>query len=228
MTKIKYLGHSFFKFSFPEANVLVDPFIKSSSSEPEYKRLIECPVKEKELNDINVILVTHEHFDHFDKEAIECIAKSNNAVVVGHDSLHNELSLERRHLCPIDVGKKIDLRKINVEAVTAHHPNSFNPLGYIIQSNNTRIYHAGDTDLIEEFANVKADIALLPIGGAITMDCVDAVRATKYLKPKIVIPMHYNTFASIKAEPLEFKQRIEKSVLEAKPIIMQVGEEIEV
>jgi L-ascorbate metabolism protein UlaG (beta-lactamase superfamily) len=100
-------------------------------------------------------------------------------------------------------------------------------LGYLISADNQSIYHAGDTELHDSFGEIKTDIALLPIGGAYTMDVVDAVRATKTMKPKYVIPMHYNTFDEIKADSNEFCQRINKSILKTKPIVMGIGETVE-
>lgn len=225
MVELQYLGHSFFKLAFPHTSVLIDPFINNTNTESSFQRLVEChPLAEEELNDVSVILVSHEHFDHFDKKAIESIAEKNNATVVSHESVLKELNLPKRLFCPISTGEKIELRKLSIEGITAHHPNSFFPLGFLIDSGKERIYHAGDTDLIDEFDEIKADIALLPIGGTFTMDLVDAVKATKCIKPKIAVPMHYNTFPMIKADPSEFKQKIEKSLLETKPLIMKVGE----
>ncbi|MFH1544645.1 MAG: metal-dependent hydrolase [archaeon] len=224
MVKIHFLGHSSFKLVYPHTSILIDPFINNTCIEPSFKRLIDSPVKENELNDVSLILVSHEHFDHFDKKAIESIAQKNNSVVVGHESVLQKLKLHKRFLCPITIGQKIELRKLAIEGITAHHPNSFFPIGFLIDSGKEKIYHAGDTDLIDEFDEIKADIALLPIGGTYTMDLVDGVKATKSMKPKIVIPMHYNTFSMIKADALEFKHKIEKSLLETKPVILKPGE----
>jgi len=81
-----------------------------------------------------------------------------------------------------------------------------------------------DSALMDSFSSIKPDIAMLPIGGTLTMDLIDAVRATKTMKPDYVIPMHYNTFEEIKADPAEFKEQIEKSVLKTKPLIMKPGQ----
>ncbi|MCD6433986.1 MAG: MBL fold metallo-hydrolase, partial [Candidatus Diapherotrites archaeon] len=67
---------------------------------------------------------------------------------------------------------------------------------------------------------------LLPIGGKVTMDIIDAVKATKMIKPKIVIPMHYNTFEIIKANPKEFAERIAESALKTEVKILKPGQEI--
>lgn len=227
MTEIKFFGHSFFQITH-EKSVLVDPFISSCSKH--LKRLIPCSAKNSEFRNISHILISHEHPDHFDKTFVEEIASKNDSLVIAHDFLLNELSLPKRQLVPIMTEKPVTARNVTVKAVSAHHPRAFYPLSFLIEVNGSKIFHAGDTDLLEEHERVKADVALLPIGGPCnlmdlsTMDVIDAVKATKCIKPKYVVPMHYNTFECIKADPLEFKRRIEKSNLKTKAVIMQPGE----
>jgi len=224
LVELTFFGHSFFKADFNGTKVLFDPFINNTCTEPAFKRIENCTAKKSDLNDIDVILISHEHFDHFDKKAIESIVKSNDVFVVGHDSLLNQLNVERRFLCPLSLNQKIDLRNINIECVTAHHPDSFYPVGFVVSSKGKTVYFSGDTSLIDDFAAIKTDVALLPIGGKYTMDCVDCVKATKLMKPKYVIPMHYNTFEMIKCDVNEFKRKIEKSVLTTKAILLKPGE----
>ena len=221
MVRIQYLGHSFFKISFSNINILVDPFIKCNTKDAAFDRLVECPVSEDDLKNTTMILITHEHFDHFEKDTVEKIAQRDNALVVAHDSILTELDLPRNLTRSVTVGDEITLRNINIKAVSAHHPHSFYPLGYVMECKGQTVYHAGDTALTENFADIKCDIALLPIGGTYTMDCVDAVKAVKTMKPEIAIPMHYNTFEMIKADPNEFKAKIEKSILKTKAVILQ-------
>ena len=86
-----------------------------------------------------------------------------------------------------------------------------NPCGFVIEINGKKLYHAGDTGLTYDMKLLeteKIDIAFLPIGGNYTMDIDDAVRAVDFIKPKLTIPMHYNTFGVIKADPLEFKEKL--------------------
>lgn len=224
MVKLTFFGHSFFKVEFNGTKILFDPFINNTCSDSAFKRIIPCKAKKADLNDIDLILISHEHFDHFDKKAVESIVKQNNALVVAHDSILNELELERRFLCPLNLNQKLNVRNLNIEAFTAHHPESFYPIGFLVSAKGKSIYFSGDTSLIDDFSKINVDLALLPIGGTYTMDCVDSVKATKLIKPKFVVPMHYNTFGMIKADANEFKRKIEKSVLETKPILMNPGE----
>jgi L-ascorbate metabolism protein UlaG (beta-lactamase superfamily) len=224
LLEISYFGHSFFQLKFGDKKVLIDPFIKCNRKDEAFKRLQDCKIAEKDLENISLILLSHEHFDHFDKELVKRLAEKNNACVVGHESVLQQIGLQKRLTHSIATGEKVSLRGVNVKAVTAHHPQAFYPLGFVIEGDGKTVYHAGDTDLIDEFNEIKTNVALLPIGGTYTMDVVDAVRATKSMKPDYVIPMHYNTFNVIQADPNEFKQKIEKSILKTKPVILKPGE----
>jgi len=208
--------------------VLIDPVIDYSNDTQEFKRVIQCPIKEKDLKDIALILLSHEHFDHFDKELVKRVAEKNNSCVVSHESILQQLGLQKRFLHSIAIGERVSLRGLNIKSVIAHHPQSFYPMGFVIEGDGKSVYHAGDTDLIDEFSEIKPNVAILPIGGNFTMDIVDAVRATKAMKPDYVIPMHYNTFKLIQADPQEFKQKIEKSILKTKPIILKPGDSFKV
>ncbi len=221
MVKLQYLAHSFFKVSFPNCNLLIDPFINCPKRDNFNKRLIECPVSSEKLKDIDLILVTHEHFDHFDKRTIEDIAERENSIVVGHEQVLRELKIKERLKRPIDPRSPLNLCGVNIEPIPMHHPNSFYPLGYLLEANGTKLFHAGDTDLVNVFSRIKANILMVPIGGTITMDVVDAVRAVKTMEPDIAIPMHYNTFEIIKASPREFQEKIEKSILKTKARVLK-------
>ena len=116
----------------------------------------------------------------------------------------------------------------------AHHGSSLgdtfqyggNPGGFIIRIDNKIIYDAGDTGLFLDMQLIgeldKIDLALLPIGGNFTMDVPDAVKAVEFLKPRKVIPMHYNTNELIKADPDDFAKRIK--LLGVEGIILKPGE----
>ncbi len=227
MVKLSYFGHSFFKLAFPKSNVIIDPFMDYSSVPDNLKPVLPCKVKDKDLTDIALILISHDHFDHFDKKAIQDIALKNNSLVVAHPSILDDVSLPNNMKRALEVGKTAKLRNLTISAVPAQHRQSFCPVGFLVGDDNTVAYHAGDTDLLNRFKEINADIALLPIGGNMTMDVVDAVRATKIIKPSLAIPMHYNTFPVIKQDPHEFRKRIEKSVLKTKVEVMKPGQTIE-
>jgi len=221
--KIQYLHHSAFRISTPKANILIDPYVNCENG-TQQKPLTQCPIKKKEFKNIHLVLITHEHCDHFDKKFIETLVKNENSVVVGHESVLNELKIPGNLKCPIALNQKLTLRGLDIEAKPVHHPLSFYPLSFLVSNNGSSLYHSGDTDLISQFEDINADVCLLPIGGTQTMDIVDAIKATKMMKPNYTIPMHYNTFDHIKADPQEFKQKIKKSILKSDPVVLEKGE----
>lgn len=221
--KLDFFRHSFFKVSSKGINVLIDPYTDNRAKQDCMVPLIKCQYSKKDFKGTDLILVTHEHFDHFEKETIEAVAKENNSFVVSHDSVLNELSLPADQLKPVNGFGSIELCGAKIDCFSAHHPNSFYPLSYLLTIGDKSVFHAGDTSLVDNFSKINPSIALLPIGGEDTMDVVDAVRAVKMMKPDYAIPMHYDTFNVIKADPMDFKSRIEKSILKTKPVILKPG-----
>ena len=222
--KIQFLWHSFFKISFKGINLLVDPFMNMPEGDNTFQACIKCPASINKLKNISVICISNEHFDHFDKKVVETIAKRDSAVVVGHESVLNELNIASNLKHFVNVGDKLNIQGLHIEVRGAHYPNSFYPLGFCFSKDGEKVFFAGNSALMDSFSSIDCDVALLPIGGSSTMDLIDAVRATKTMKPKYAIPMHYNSFDSIKADPNEFKSRIEKSILKTVPIILKPGQ----
>jgi len=229
MVKAKFLGHSSFLISLAGTNVLIDPYLSHEGS-ADLKRIVSSSASENEFKDISLILITHEHFDHFDKNAIEKIASKNNSTVMAHEEILIQLKISNTQKQTIKMNDTYLLRNIKIDVMPAHHPQSFYPVGYILSYEGKSIYHMGDTELMEEFTDSKLDsitLMLLPIGGTYTMDLTDAVKTVKSMKPDYAIPMHFNTFDAIKADPNEFKERIEKSIIKTKVIILKPGQEFE-
>ena len=107
---------------------------------------------------------------------------------------------------------------VTIKAVPAYnqgkpfHPRSNNWVGYLITIDNTKVYHAGDTDLIPEINDIEADFALLPIGGTYTMNVQEAASCVKKIKPKVAIPMHYGSIVGSNSDALEFKKACDTEV----------------
>ncbi len=228
MLELQFFRHAFFKIRAGKKNILIDPVSHFKSPSKDFECLVDYRVKDKDMKNTTIILVTHEHFDHFDRDFVQKIAKENDACVIAHHDVLQELNsgVSKGLLHPISMGQKVSLRGIDVQAIAAHHPQSFYPLGFLVSVDGKTIYHAGDTELITDMEKLSPDIALLPIGGGETMDCVDAVRAVKIMKPRLAVPMHYNTFKSIQQDPKEFKQKIEKSILKTRVVILEPGKKV--
>jgi L-ascorbate metabolism protein UlaG (beta-lactamase superfamily) len=182
--KITWLGHASFRIE-NDVVIYIDPYV-----------LDENPKK------ADIILTTHEHFDHHAKENFPKIAKEDTEIIS---------PCEGTIVKPGDV---VETKGVKIEVVEAYNVDKpFHPkglgVGFVIEINGVRIYHAGDTDRIPEMKELKnIDVALLPIGGKYTMDIDQAVEAVRDIKPKIVIPMHYNYLEETKANPEEFKEKV--------------------
>ena len=107
----------------------------------------------------------------------------------------------------------------------AKHPQSANPVGFVVSDGKESVYHAGDTYDTQDLTNVQIDTALIPIGGTFTMDIIGAITALKRMRAKNVIPMHYNTFSKIIVNPEEFAKRVRAST-KTNPVILKPGENI--
>ncbi len=172
------------------------------------------PWKLKQAKPADLILVTHAHFDHLSVEDIAKITRPGT-VIVCPASCADKLSGDVRIMAP---GNALRVGAVNIEAVPSYntnkpnHPKQAGNLGYIVEVGGRRIYHAGDTDLIPEMANMRCDVALLPIGGKYTMDAVEAAQAVERIKPKVVVPMHWGDIVGSAQDVERLKQRVPKGV----------------
>ncbi|MDD3159470.1 MAG: MBL fold metallo-hydrolase [Candidatus ainarchaeum sp.] len=224
MVELQYFGHSFFKINHNKESILIDPIFNETKTN--YKREKNIPVKKEDLKKISLILITNETEEHFDKDAIKEISIRNDATVIANDYILNSIDIPRNLKKSLIPNKEIQLKNVKIKPIIAHSPKCFCTTGYVVEMDNKKIYHAGITKLIDSFPAVDADIALLPIS-VTTMDVIDAVRVTKILKPQTVIPMQYDMFnVTTKIDPKDFKKRIEESVLNTKPIILDSGKKL--
>lgn len=173
---IHWLGHSGFNI---ENKIMIDPF------------KITVPIK------VDIVLITHPHYDHCSLEDIEKVVKEDTIIVAPPDCTSKFARSEKGTLKIITPGQIIDIGDIKIQATPAYNTNKeFHQkenewCGYLIKIKDKLIYHAGDTDIIPEMDNIKADIALLPVGGTYTMNAQEAALAAQKVKATTVIPMHY-------------------------------------
>lgn len=189
---IKWLGHASFRLT-GEKTVYIDPW------------------KIKGGDKADIILITHEHYDHCSPEDVAKITKNDTVIVAVADCQSKLLKLDRE-IRLVEPGKKLNIRGVLVEAVPAYninkrfHPKDNQWVGYVVTINGKRIYHAGDTDLIPEMSQLKGiDVALLPVGGTYTMNADEAAKAAEIIRPKVAVPMHVGDIVGTKKDIERFK-----------------------
>lgn len=182
LENIHWLGHDSFRID-GSATVYIDPW-KLPAGQPQ----------------ADLILVTHDHYDHLDLGDIARLA-GPDTVVVGPASVTSQVEdLETVTVAP---GEKVEVRGIPVETVAAYnldkfrapgqpfHPREAGYVGFIVTVDEVRYYHAGDTDAIPEMREVRAHVALLPVSGTYVMTCEEACHACDLLSAEAAVPMHY-------------------------------------
>lgn len=192
---IHWLGHDTFKI-IGDKVIYTDPF----------------KIKKKDKAD--VILITHEHYDHCSPDDVKKIQGPDTVIVTTPDCA-KKLSGDIRTVKP---GDKINVSGIEIEAVPAYntnkqfHTRDKNWVGYIFTVRGERIYIAGDTDRIPEMKNLKVDIALLPVSGTYVMTAEEAIEAALDIKPKVAIPMHYGSIVGEAKDARRFAEGLKGKI----------------
>jgi L-ascorbate metabolism protein UlaG (beta-lactamase superfamily) len=223
-TSLTFYGHSAFLLKTGSYHILIDPFLKYNH---------DAPVSPDEVL-ADYILVTHGHGDHLGDTI--SIAKRTGAMVISNSEICDWL----------------ETLEVKVHAQSHgggyHHPFGYlkltyalhgggldfvnqgcggNPAGLLLTTlAGKKIYHAGDTGLFGDMQLIGdegLDVACLPIGDNYTMGPDDALRAVKFLHPKVAIPMHYDTEGLLKQDAVAWKERVERET-GTKVVILKPGE----
>ena len=213
MMKVTFLGHAALLIEGNNIKALVDPFLTNN---PQYTK------NEHHITNITHIFITHGHEDHVG-DALS-IARRNNATIIVNAELAHIFSTKDATLKihPMHIGGSFQFSFGRVKMTHAIHGSSFldgnelkeagAPGGFLIEVEGKKICHAGDTGLLYDMKLLKdehIDLAFLPIGGNYTMDVKDASLAARFIEAKTYIPIHYNTFPLIRANPKEFKKQLQ-------------------
>ena len=172
--------------------------------------------KYQKKNDADVVLLTHDHFDHLSIDDLKQIINNNTSILSATECVKKLAGLKVKEISGIKPGEKSIIKGLTIEAVPAYninkkfHPKSDGKVGFIIRINEKRIYHAGDADLIPEMESVDPDIALVPVSGTYVMTAEEAAKAVNELiRPKkVVIPMHYNAVVGTEEDAKKFKKLV--------------------
>ena len=205
--ELTWLGHASFKLKAKGKVIFFDPF------------------KWKLGEKADIILCSHEHFDHSNKEMIADAMADSTAVFSSKG-----VAAEIEGAVGMIPGQQAEHEGVIVTAVQAYNVNKrFHPkglgVGFIVEVEGKKIYHAGDTDIIPEMSSIKCDVALLPVSGTYVMTAKEAAMAVKAIKPNIAVPMHYGEVVGTLDDAELFKELVEKET-ETKVIVMRKGETI--
>ncbi len=211
--EITYFGHSTFGIKSPEGKkIIIDPWIDTNPS---------CPEELKTIDSVDIIAVTHGHFDHIG-DLID-ICREHNPVVVANWEICDWLGTKGIENCmPMNKGGVQVIDNIKFIMTHAQHSSGIKeddgtiiyagePGGYVIQFENAySIYHAGDTNLFGDMKLIdelyKPDLSMLPIGDVFTMSPYEASYACRLLKSRFILPMHYATFPLLSGTPEELTE----------------------
>lgn len=173
---------------------------------------------EKESKDGDIILITHDHFDHFSPEDIERVRKEDTLMIVPEKMKKQAQQLSFHEIITVQPGDRIEQKGIEIETIPAYnngkpfHPKRNGWVGYILNVNGVRIYIAGDTDMTKENQSVSCDAALVPIGGTYTMNAEKAAELINIIKPHVAIPIHYGSVVGNRQDEEEFRARVENTI----------------
>lgn len=227
--KVSFHGQSVIYFESKGQKVIVDPFITGN------------PLSDLDADKVEAdfIILTHGHGDHLGDTVN--IAKRTDATVIALpevlDYLSNKHGLENVH--PMNIGGNIEFEFGKVKYVQAFHSSSFTedngdiiylgmPTGVVLETEAGTIYHTGDTGLFSDMKLIAdrhpVDLCFIPIGDNFTMGIDDASYAiNEFIKPKKVVPIHYDTFDYIKQDPNDFKEAVKNAEVH----ILKPGESVD-
>lgn len=176
LSQVHWLGHAGIKITGSRV-IYVDPY-QIRTPEP-----------------ADLILITHDHYDHYSPDDIERIRKKETVIVApflipGKNGPRVET---------IAVGEQIEIEGVIVQAVSSYnigkrfHPQQKGNVGYVFRSDDVTYYHAGDTDYIPEMKAIRADVVFLPVGGTYTMNPQEAAKAASDIGPRVAVPIHWGS-----------------------------------
>jgi L-ascorbate metabolism protein UlaG (beta-lactamase superfamily) len=209
---LTFLGHAAFLAEGDGKRVIFDPFITGNP---------KAPYSVDRVPRLDAILLSHGHSDHLG-DAIP-LAKRDQAIIVAAYELVNFCISQGATGHKMQVGGTVKLvPAIHGGAIEGSTGLSTTPCGIVLTLDGVRVYHAGDTALTMDMQLLHGavDVMLVPIGDNYTMGVEDAVRAVRFVEPRVVIPMHYNTWDAVAADPQQFRRLVSSR---AEVVILEPG-----
>src|SRR3954467_179853 len=209
---LTYLGHSCFLIETAKARLLVDPYLNENAPAPRNAGDVSC----------DYVLLSHGHEDHT-ADALE-IARRCDAPIVANYEIAEYFAAKGAKVHGMNPGGGFNFPFGRVKLTLAHHTSSveagLHPIylgtacGLLFHVDDKVLYHAGDTALfldMQLIGRAGIDVAMLPIGDNFTMGPDDAITALDFLRPKVAVPMHYNTWPVIAQDAAAFATRAAQS-----------------
>ena len=248
-TEVLWLGQATTRITTPGGKVIViDPWLTSNPKTPAAFKDLSA------LGKVDLILVTHAHFDHF--ADAPALAKMNNVAMWGPAGLND--SIAKLGILPVELSPRFGKggtimpfgpAGVKITAVHAEHSSELTwknpatgkdeihvggePVGFIVEmENGFKIWHMGDTSVFGDMRLIgdmyRPDLVLVPIGGHFVMNPKDAAMAVRdMIRPKFALPIHYGTTPQLAGTTAEFNAALGTAPGTPKMLVVEPGQKVE-
>lgn len=200
--QIRWYGHDTFTIK-NSVTICIDPFKLTKSLSAD------------------IILISHNHFDHLSDDDLFKIVTKNTIIVAPNECISQLSKMKSNKVITILPHEEKTINNVKIKAIPAYNIDKINPdtkkpfhpkedgkVGFIVTINGISVYHTGDSDLIQEMTDLKPNILLVPVSGTYVMTANEAAKAVEKIKPKLAIPMHYGTIVGNEQDAKEFKRLV--------------------